>query len=97
MGEPKDWLGVPTVQRWAENMHRPYVLSIHSLVLRREETNVYIIIQTEQFALTEAAYTLVRVMQEFRDIESRDPKMWSEQLTLTLASCNGTRVALTSA
>lgn len=52
---------------------------------------------TEQFALTEAGYTTVRLMQEFKALESRDPGPWEEALTLTCASRNGTQVALTPA
>jgi cytochrome P450 len=49
----------------------------------------------QQFALTEASYTTVRMMQEFKGLESRDPRAWEEWLTLTCASGNGTKVALT--
>jgi len=47
----------------------------------------------QQFALTEASYTTVRLMQAFEGIESRDPDPWKESLTLT---CTGThcKVAL---
>lgn len=48
----------------------------------------------QQFALTEASYTLVRLVQEFRDLESRDPEPWKEKLALTCASGNGALVAL---
>ncbi|KAJ5266785.1 n-alkane-inducible cytochrome P450 [Penicillium angulare] len=50
----------------------------------------------QQFAMTEAAYTTVRILQEFDHIESRDPEPFKENVTLTLASQNGTKVALTS-
>lgn len=49
----------------------------------------------QQFALTEASYTTVRLMQEFKDIESRDPGPWREWLTLTCVGFNGCKVALT--
>lgn len=51
----------------------------------------------QQFALTEAGYTIVRLLQEFEGIESRDPYPLVEGLTLTLSSGNGTKVALTPA
>lgn len=51
----------------------------------------------EQFALTEASYTTIRLMQEFKTLESRDYGPWEELLTLTCASRNGTQVALTPA
>lgn len=49
----------------------------------------------QQFALTEAGYTTVRILQEFEAIENRDPKPFEEALTLTMASFNGTKVAMT--
>lgn len=51
----------------------------------------------EQFALTEASYTTARLVQEFCRIESRDNRPWEELLTITVASRNGTMVALTPA
>lgn len=51
----------------------------------------------QQFALTEAGYTTVRVMQQFEAIENRDPKLFEEGLTLTMASFNGTKVCMTPA
>ena len=47
-----------------------------------------------QFALTEASYTTVRIMQAFRNIESRDPGPWVESLTLTCVGNGGCKVAL---
>ncbi|RAO64659.1 uncharacterized protein BHQ10_000671 [Talaromyces amestolkiae] len=49
----------------------------------------------QQFALTETAYTVVRILQEFRDIESRDPQPFNEKLTLIITSKNGCKVSLT--
>jgi cytochrome P450 len=49
----------------------------------------------QQFALAEASYTIVRLLQEFAGIEDRDGGPWVEQLALTLASGNGVKVALT--
>lgn len=51
----------------------------------------------QQFALTEAGYTTVRILQEFERLESRDPEPFQEYLTLTLASKNGVKVALKTA
>jgi cytochrome P450 len=48
----------------------------------------------QQFALTEAGYTIVRMAQTFSEIESRDPNDWQEWLTLTCTSLNGAKVAL---
>ncbi|KAF1842622.1 cytochrome P450 52A12 [Cucurbitaria berberidis CBS 394.84] len=51
----------------------------------------------QQYALTEASYVTVRLVQEFKEMESRDPEPWIESLTLTLCSLNGTKVGLTPA
>ena len=56
-----------------------------------------LILQTEQFALMEASYTTIRLMQEFKQIESRDDRPWTEWLTLTCAIRQGTLVGLTPA
>ncbi|KAL8635483.1 MAG: hypothetical protein Q9228_007030 [Teloschistes exilis] len=50
----------------------------------------------QQFALTEASYTTVRLMQEFREIESRDPGPWRECMNIT-AVARAAKVALTPA
>ncbi|KAK3639875.1 hypothetical protein LTR56_012255 [Elasticomyces elasticus] len=49
----------------------------------------------QQFALTEASYTTVRLCQAFEKIESRDNKPWEEALTLTAVNLNGAKVVLT--
>ncbi|KAK5175298.1 uncharacterized protein LTR77_000436 [Saxophila tyrrhenica] len=49
----------------------------------------------QQFALTEASYTTVRLCQAFGGIESRDSRPWTEGLTLTCVNLHGARVALT--
>ncbi|QQK45243.1 Cytochrome P450, E-class, group I [Penicillium digitatum] len=49
----------------------------------------------QQFALTEAGYTITRIMQNFEKIETRDPDPWTEDLRSTLSNANGTKVALT--
>ncbi|RLL97488.1 hypothetical protein CFD26_101553 [Aspergillus turcosus] len=49
----------------------------------------------QRYALTEVSYVLVRMAQEFRVLESRDPGPWEESLALTLCSRNGTKVCLT--
>jgi cytochrome P450 len=48
----------------------------------------------QQFALTEASYTIVRLLQEFGSIEDRDGTKWEEQLGLTLACGKGVQVAM---
>ena len=49
----------------------------------------------QQYALTEAGYVTVRLIQEFKAIASRDQGPWVENLSLTVCSQNGTKVALT--
>lgn len=51
----------------------------------------------QQFALTEASYTTVRIVQSFKEITSRDPEPYRERLALTLASRHGTKVAMVPA
>lgn len=48
----------------------------------------------QQFALTEASYVVVRMLQRFSAIESRDDQPWTENLGLTTCSLHGTQVAL---
>jgi len=48
----------------------------------------------QQFALTEAGYTIVRMVQQFAGIENRDPTAWVEGLALTLSCGNGVKVAM---
>ena len=49
----------------------------------------------QQLALTETAYVLARLLQEFESIENRDPVMeFVEQSRLTIESRNGVKVAL---
>ncbi|GBF65358.1 cytochrome P450 [Trichophyton mentagrophytes] len=52
----------------------------------------------QQYALTEASYVLIRLLQTFEDIENRDPNLhFIEDLRLTLACHGGTKVSLTRA
>ncbi|KAL8645771.1 MAG: hypothetical protein Q9226_007150 [Calogaya cf. arnoldii] len=48
----------------------------------------------QQFALTEASYITVRLLQEFDRIESRDPGVWREKLGLTCTMLGGCKVSL---
>ena len=49
----------------------------------------------QQFALTEASYTTIRLCQAFSEIESRDSEVWTESLTLTCVNLHGAKIALT--
>lgn len=48
----------------------------------------------QNFALTEASYVMIRLLQHFRRIEARDETPWTEFLTLTMAIRNGCKVGL---
>jgi cytochrome P450 len=50
----------------------------------------------QQYALTEASYVVVRMVQGFRGLVSRDVNggVWVEGLTLTCCSGNGVEVGL---
>lgn len=50
----------------------------------------------QQFALTEASYTTVRLCQAFSTIQTRDNEVWEEGLTLTCVNRHGAKVALTA-
>ena len=43
--------------------------------------------------MIEAQYTVVRMVQSFPSLESRDPEPWTEGLALTCFSANGVKVA----
>lgn len=45
-------------------------------------------------ALTEASYVIVRVLQSFSQIESRDNKAWTGHVQLTAKNANGCKVSL---
>lgn len=51
----------------------------------------------EHFALVEVSYTLVRLLQEFSGIESREPDLWLEQIGISSTNGNGAKVCLTPA
>lgn len=48
----------------------------------------------QQYALMEASYATIRLIQTFPRIESRDEREWREWMTITLASGVGCKVAL---
>ncbi|KAH8597871.1 putative cytochrome P450 alkane hydroxylase [Bisporella sp. PMI_857] len=48
----------------------------------------------QQFALTEASYTIIRLLQEFKNIENRGVGEWVENLHLTLSIDDGVKVAM---
>lgn len=49
----------------------------------------------QQYALTEAYYVTIRLMQMYRRVEPRNAnESWMEQLTITCCSYGGTKVGL---
>lgn len=52
------------------------------------------VIPSEQFALIEASYVLIRFLQQFETLESKDQRPWQEKIALTVSSLNGVRVSL---
>ncbi len=51
----------------------------------------------QQFALTEASYATIRILQAFKRIEPRDTSSLVEAMTLTSAPRTGVKVSLTPA
>ncbi|KAL7940179.1 cytochrome P450 [Trichoderma barbatum] len=47
----------------------------------------------QQFAIIEASYVLIRFLQHFEAIESKDARPWQEKIALTVSSLNGVRVS----
>ena len=52
--------------------------------------------QIEQLAMTLALYTTVRLVQTFKDLESRDAEPWSEKLGIVCFPANGAKVSMTA-
>ncbi|KAK4442278.1 cytochrome P450 [Podospora aff. communis PSN243] len=51
----------------------------------------------QNFALTEASYVTVRMLQSFDALSAHDDKPWMEQYSLVLCSRNGVQIAMTPA
>lgn len=66
--------------------------SLPAVMRRRHGLTLF----AEQFALTEASYTAIRLIQEFSNIESRDSQPWTESIGATCSNANGTKVAMMS-
>jgi cytochrome P450 len=50
----------------------------------------------QQFALLEASYVLVRLLQEYADVEAVDPELpWTEKLSITASIFQGVNIKLT--
>ena len=54
------------------------------------------LIRTEQYALTEASYTLVKLAQKFQTVECADPEIQVPKIhsTLTMSHDRGVKVRL---
>jgi hypothetical protein len=48
----------------------------------------------EQYALKKVTYIIVRLVQHFERVESRDSLEWQERLSLTCFSRNGVKIGL---
>lgn len=48
---------------------------------------------TEQYALMEVSFTLIRFLQVFSNLKSRDPRPWLEAIGISLSNGNGAKVA----
>ena len=46
----------------------------------------------QQFALVTWSYAIVRVVQAFGTVESRDSEPWTEDVSVTVGSRNGAKV-----
>ncbi len=52
----------------------------------------------QQMVLTQTAYVVVRILQEFQELENRDPETeYVEAFTFTMESKNGVQVGLVPA
>jgi cytochrome P450 len=51
----------------------------------------------QQKATMETSYLITRLLQEFKEIQSRDERPWQAQVALTAKNANGCLVALTRA
>lgn len=49
---------------------------------------------TEAFAITLTEYVLVRLVQAFRSVESRDDNDWVEGMHMACTSANGAKVVM---
>jgi len=54
-----------------------------------EGTNLW----SEQYAIIEASYTLVRILQTFSRLESKNRDEWEERISMTLGNHNGVNVS----
>jgi hypothetical protein len=48
----------------------------------------------EQYALLEASYATIRIIQTFERLENRDGRPWTEKIGLNLSNKNGVLVEL---
>ena len=48
----------------------------------------------QQFALTEAGYVVVRLLQEFKEMEGRSEGPWREKMSITCSPFGGAKVGL---
>ena len=89
--ESPPWVGISAIQWWSTYVNVPLVYPPSSHILLTPLLGICV---GQQFALTEASYTIIRLLQEFRGIENRDSREWIEQINLTLATSTGVKVSM---
>ena len=88
MGDIEAFLAIPPFQRWSKDMVR--LLSLVNRTILLTENSI-----GQQFALTEASYTTIRLLQAFKKIEPREFTPILELQTLTMAVRAGVKVGMT--
>jgi hypothetical protein len=73
---------------------RVYALDVSLAQYDPERYRADNVSKIEQFALVEASYVIIRILQTFKAMEAGDDKPFMETVGLTLASKNGTLVEL---
>lgn len=75
-------------------MQDPESASVVSLCVHGSWSSLIRIVVPEHFALTEASYAVVRLVQHFTSVTNCDPEPWKECLGVTYNSDNGVKVGL---
>jgi len=71
-----------------------FQIVLEMLLLYIEVVGFYANSWIEQFALAQAGYVTVRLLQEFEKVESRDEEPWREKISITCTGLGGCKVAL---